>query len=292
MSIYPIDRNHRPQVHDIGHLRLQPEETGTLPNGITLHVLNSGSAEVCRLGVAIPGGSAENSSPRLFDIVANLLPEGTVSMPGAMLAENLESNGAWTQVSVHIHHTLLNLYCLNSRFDNLLPLVRDMVFQPAFLPEATERILRTTASRIAVDRRRVEYLASNALAPIVYGADSPLAISPEPEEVLSVTPTRLHLAHKSRLDTGKMHIYLSGLVTESMVRSVGQVFGAIATDVSFETARLDFPVITGREQVFTKMPGALQNAVLAAIPTPGRLHRDFIAIRMPRRHWADISGRD
>lgn len=280
MTLYHIDRNIRPQVHDIGQLRLQPEVASTLMNGITLHVLNSGTAEVCRIGVALPGGVAENEKPRLFDIVANLLPEGTLSMPGAMLAENLESNGAWTQAGVHTHHTLLNLYCLNSRFENLLPLIRDMIFQPAFLPDATERILRTTASRIAVDQRKVEYLASKALAPIIYGAESPMAISPEPEEVMAVTPAQLHKAHKSRLDTGKMHIYLSGLVTDGMVKSVEQTFGHITTDVSYDMTEPVFPVITGREEVFTEMPGALQNAVLAAIPTPGRSHRDFISIRM------------
>lgn len=280
MSNSAPDRNLRPRIHDIGNLTLEPAREVVLSNGITLHILDSGTAEVCRIGIALPGGTAESPRPALYRIVSQLLEEGTRDLPEGRVAEILEDNGAWHRTSVTTHHTLTEFYTLNSRFEALLPLIADIIFAPSFPEEAVERTLRQVASARAVALRKVSTRASEALRPLIYGEESPLAASALPEEVMAITREEIVSAHTALLDCSGTHIFLAGLVTPAMTESVVRVFGSIGSQARFAPAPLDMPVISLPREVTVDMPDALQSAVDIAIPVPGRMHPDFIKMRM------------
>ena len=158
-----LDRNIRPAVHDIGPLRLENAATEQLANGITLHIVSGGPSHLCRIGILLPGGIMEQPEAGLYRAVASLLPEGSMETPGKMMSDMLETNGAWTGSSVTTHHTLVNIYCLDTVFPTILPLARQMVFTPEFAPELTARTLRQLSARSSVERHRVMDNATQAL---------------------------------------------------------------------------------------------------------------------------------
>lgn len=274
------DRNQRPAINPIGSLILGPATIVSLPNGITLHIVNNGPNEVCRLGIALPGGTAESPRPGLYDTVATLLPEGSMETPGEEMASVLETNGAWCGSSITTHHTLVNLYSLCSAFTTLLPLARQMAFSPAFADDAIRRTLQLQSSRTAVNLCKVAYRASKALKPLIYGPTSPLAILPMPDDILSFTREEIANAHYRRLDPSKIHIFLAGKITPAMVEAVSLEFGSIAGGSAFDLATLSFPEAVAPGEVVTEMPDALQSCVKIAIPTPGRSHPDFLKMRI------------
>ncbi len=277
--IHP-DRNLRPPVKGMGALSLAPAQVYKLPDGITLHIVNTGTTEVSRLTIALPGGQADSPRPGLFDAMATLLPEGSVENPGTRMADILESNGAWSGASVTTHHTLINLFTLNDVFDTVLPLAAQMAFSPAFEPEAVTRALRIRASQAAVDMRKVSTQATRAMRPRLYGADNPLALSPTPEDILSFTPQEMHEAHTVRLCPDKTHIFLAGKVTEGMIGAVMEQFGSVSGSNLYEVRRLVFDPHPTPGMITTEVEGALQNAIRIAIPTPGRSHPDFLRLRL------------
>ena len=274
------DRNRRPEIHTIGPLTLESESIRVLQNGITLHIIGGGTTEVCRIGIALPGGTAESTRPGLLEAVALMLPEGSEQTPGQRMSDILESNGAWCGSSVTSHHTLINLFCTCSAFPAVLPMAREMAFSPAFEPEAAKRILHLQSSRAAVNRCKVGFNASAALKPIIYGVDNPIAAIPEPEEIITFTPEEMREAHRSRLDTKGIHIFLAGRIDDGMVEAVVRRFASIRTGIEFSPVTLTFPDNVGPEEVVTDMPDALQSAVKMAIPTPGRNDPGFIDMRI------------
>ncbi len=197
------DRNSRPEIHDIGSLVLEDAKTETLPNGITLHIVEGGASSLCRLGILLPGGIMEQPAPGIFRAVASLLPEGSEETPGNLMSESLETKGAWTGSSVTTHHTLVNIYCLDTVFNDILPLARQMAFSPGFDPDLTARTLRQISSQALLDRHKVMANASRALMQRLYGKTSPMAMSIDPEEILKTTSGKLREAHLSRLDLSK-----------------------------------------------------------------------------------------
>lgn len=256
-----IDRTTAPTIHDMGPLSLPDDEIITLKNGIRLHLLSGGDAEVSRIKVLLPGGIAESPVPQLYQMANSLMLEGTLSHPSDELAEILEYNGAWSGVDTSTHHSSLSLYCTNDTYPALLPLVREMVTTPAFEPETVANALQAEAARLDVENHKVAYRASCAMRNLVYGPEHPLSAVPSPEELLRITPDQLRQAHAQRLDPKGIHIYISGLLSDSMVSDAERIFSTIEGREEFPLPRLQFPNHATGGRVHVDMPESLQSGV-------------------------------
>lgn len=275
-----IDRTTAPAVHDMGRLSLSEAEVRTLPNGVNIHILSGGNAEVCRIRVLLPGGIAESPVPQLFQMANTLLLEGTLSHPGDVLSDILEYNGAWTGSETSTHHSSLSLYCTDSAYSALLPLVNEMVMSPAFDPETTANALRTEAARLEVENHRVAYRASQAARAMVYGKGHPLTCVPSPDELVNITPGQLRKAHESRLDPKGMHVFLSGMLNDVMIREAADIFSSIPSHETYPLPRLRFPEHSEGARTHVDMPDSLQSGVRIMIPVVGRIHPDYVPLRM------------
>ena len=188
-----IDRTTAPIVHDMGPLSLPDDKIVTLQNGISLHLLSGGDAEVSRIKILLPGGIAESPVPQLYQMANSLLLEGTHTHPSDELADILEYNGAWSGVDTSTHHSSLSLYCTNDTYHTLLPLVREMVTSPAFEDEPVANALRAEAARLDVENHKVAYRAACAIRTLVYGHNHPLSAVPRPEQL-----SLIHISEPTR----------------------------------------------------------------------------------------------
>ena len=89
-----IDRTKSPDIKNMGPLSLPEADTSVLANGLTLHTLSGGDAEVSRIKILIPGGIAESPRPQLYQVANSLMLEGSKNHPGRELADIIEYNGA------------------------------------------------------------------------------------------------------------------------------------------------------------------------------------------------------
>lgn len=274
------DRTTPPPIHDIGPLRLEPEIRIKLDNGVTLHTLSGGNAGVSRVKVILPGGAAESPVPRLYALAGNLIPEGSMTHPGSSLPDIFENSGSWTGTENSTHHSGISLYCLNSSYGMLLPLMREMVLQPEFAPGIVGHTLQAEASRIGVEQQKVLYRAECALKEMVYGPGHPLTPVPSPSQLLSITPSQLHEAHARRLDPRGTHIYISGRLTRSMIDEAAEVWSRMPAGPSFPTPRLIFPEHNVGGRTHVDMHESMQSGVRMTIPVIGRNHPDFVPLRM------------
>lgn len=275
-----IDRSRRPRVHDIGALTLAPDTATVLPNGITLHIVNSGTSPVCRISVILPGGRADSPRPQLLEMTASLLTQGTLETPGNRLSDILESHGAWSACGINQQSTILNLYTLCSDYYALLPYVRQMAFTPSFEPEAVDRAKRAEITKLAVGEHRVTTRATYAIRPLIYTPGSNLAAVPTADSVAGFTPEMMREIHGSRLDTSRTHIYIAGLVSPEMAEAAAREFGTIDTGVTFTQTPVEFPTITEPAETVVDMPEALQSCVKMAIQIPGYSSPDYASLRI------------
>lgn len=280
MNQIPPDRSTPPELHTFDPLSLKKARIDILPNGITIHTCADPNVEVCRIAVAIPGGDAETGRDAAMRVIAPALSEGTISHSGSRIAELLEDYGAWSGASLSTHHTVYSLSCLSRYFPELLPLTREIVLEPAFEEEAMKRLTERLATRNEIDRCRVEWRANDALRPAIYGPDSPLSISPTPDEIRAITPDRLRNIHFSRLNPSETHIFLSGGIKEEMLSLVADSFGSLTQDVAPAIRPLVFPTHETGERIHTSMPDSLQSALSISIPMVGRDNPDFVPLRI------------
>lgn len=275
-----IDRSTPPEVHPFGPLSLQKPWTLRLDNGITLHVIASADSDVCRMAIALPGGDDSKGPQAPYDVISQMLLEGTATKPGDVIASSLENHGAWCGTGVSTSHTTLTVNCLCEHLAALLPLMREIVFESAFAPGSVGNVLDRLAARAEVDRCKVSWQAADSNRRAVYGPDSPLAYSPTPQQIREFSPDLLRSAHRARLDTAGMHIFLSGGITPAMIKAVEREFGPVNTGVLFKIPSLVFPEHRHGADSNVVMNDAVQSAVRISIPAIGRNHPDFVPLRI------------
>ncbi len=260
----------------------------TLDNGLPLKVIDHGSQDVCRLTCVWDGGIAESPSISLPTMILSLMQEGTRHHSGVEIADRIEFNDARIASGVNSHHSFMNLFTLNSRADNVMPLLAEMIVEPSFPEREWGVIKEKTARTIELLREKVEYYATCEINRLLMGDNHPLARMDTPDNVLSMTVDDAARNYKSTYRPGRnvegaptMTLYLAGHVTPGLEELVNRTFGSIDIDSS-RGVELKF-VPFGSEndsRRLIEMEGVLQNAVRMGIPTISRQHPDYIELRL------------
>lgn len=278
-----IDRTIPPIVHTMGKLTMpSPTKVFNLPNGIPVTVYDDGrTPEVCRVSVVIDGGQAESPRPQLVEFMNGRLLDGTASLTPEQLVSTIDFNGAWLGFETHAHHRLVSMSLLNKRASVVLPLLAEMVFNPAFDVHNLAMEKHKFLHNLEIDRRKVSWRAATQARRMLYGADSVMGAEVDAEAFASLTREDLLSLHSSWLTRGSLHIYVGGRVTDDLLVILSQSFGnrqlPDGPGAGVEPIALS-PVPQGTRQIY-EMPDALQTGIVAFIPLPGRLNPDYNALR-------------
>lgn len=108
-----LDRTIQPKVRDIEHLAVQMPQRCTMPNGVSLNVLDSGDNEVVRIDLLMEGGRWQQSQPLQALFTNRMLREGTLRYSAGEIAEKLDYYGAWLELSSASEYAYVTLYSLN-----------------------------------------------------------------------------------------------------------------------------------------------------------------------------------
>lgn len=270
-----------PEVREISGLTLPRCEERLLPNGVRLHILDMGEAEVNRLGVVMSGGDREAPSAQVARLSATMLREGTRTWPSDRFADLMEFNGSWIDTSSHTHHRAFHIYSLNSRFLNVVDAVTEMIVAPAFDAASFEVFREKQARSVESDRHQVSYRAARACDRLLFGPDHPAAIETLPDDVRAIRLSDITAFHDRAHAASGIDLFLSGRITPGILEMVTDRFSSLEAP-----GQAVAPVVTAPRPAdpgsvaFTEMPDALQSAVRMAIPTIPRSNDDYEMLRI------------
>lgn len=283
-----LDRAKAPEIHEFGDLTM-PEITKTvLDNGLPLYQFNHGSQDVCCLTFVWRGGVAESEAKAIPALVLSMMREGTALHSGEEIADIIEYNGAKLFVTADSHFSSLKLYTLNSRAEEVLPLLPEIMLNPVFPEKNFEVIREKTAKNEEIKLAKVETQAAIAINRMVMGADHPLAVSDTPEQIRAYTRDDLIRWHEKIFvpvvdENGEssLTLYLAGRITPEIEALVKRLFGSITVKkgkpLSLNIVPFDCKN-SGEEHIH--VDGALQSAVRMFMPVIGRSHPDYITLRL------------
>lgn len=277
-----LDRTTPPDIKEISGLRILPVVDETLPNGVKLVMLNQGDQPVNRITVFWTGGKLDVEEKAAFPLMTTLLNEGTPSMSGAMIAEKLESNGAWFSAETQNHNSALTLYSLNSVTPKLLPLLSEMIMQPIF-PESTfESIREKQAAALEVSQEKVQTKARQLTMKLCYGAQHPAADLVTPEKIRKVERNDIVNLHRRAIIGVKPTVYLAGRLTPELISLVKDTFGKLPFAEQPDSVKMQLPPINFNpdgETEIDRVETSLQTSITISIPTILREHPDFEMLR-------------
>ena len=275
-----LDRGKSPELRTFDDLRFDYPDYITLPNGVKVYVVNRGDQAVNRLELVCRGGVMEETKALQSLTLSSMFVHGSEEVSSAEVAEILDYYGAYMNATNSDNFTQVQLNSLNKNFDEVLPLMKNLIEAPA-VPEREFEVFKTQMkSAYKTAREKVKYLAQTLGHKMYYGEGHPLALRVSDEDVDNLTREDVLAFHKQYYRAENMALVLSGCVGDKELKLVEEYFGkdeikgsaAVPVDVE-RNAWTKRVAVENKED-------ALQSAVYMVQEGVLRSHEDYVNLRI------------
>jgi len=171
----PIDLTVPPTLGPPPALRLPPITTRTLPNGLTLVVVEQHELPLVDVildvrtgGEADPAGKSGAAS-----LTAGMLTEGTTTRSSLQIADQAAYLGVRVGASSGWEQSTVSLHAPTAQLDSALALFADVALHPAFNAPDLERVRKVRLTALQQVRDRGPAIADRAFATALYGEQHP-----------------------------------------------------------------------------------------------------------------------
>ena len=276
-----LDRTVSPSIRPLGAFELNRPERRTMKNGIPLNVIRAGSQEVVRFDVLIGAGQWHQTQSLQAMFTNRMLREGTETMTSSQIAEKLDYYGAWLELSSSPNCGFVTLYSLNKYFPQTLAIIADMLMHPAFPEKELEVVLENNRQQFLVNSSRVEVIARKQFNRSLFGEQHPFGRYAEEADYGRITAEVLREFYRKYYHSGNCSVYVSGKVTQDIIRCIEENLGNTPWGDPREVAPLQLiePVPTDQKRVFVEKEDALQSSLKMGCFMMDRLHPDFLKAR-------------
>lgn len=274
-----LNRSIAPNVKDFGLLNIPNCRQLTLDNGVKLNIIDHGEFDVNRLTISWMGGAYDVDSFASLMLTCDLMREGSKFHTGAEIAEILDFNGAWLRSNHHSHHTALILHSLNSKFNEVLPIIVESIESPTFPQQEFEINKEKIARRKEINLTKVAYLSNQSNHRLIYGNNHPCAKDETPNDVRNITLDDIRSTHNNIFVADGCELFLAGRITPSIEDSLNKWFGNLPTEKPHIPQRI-IPISPTPQKIdIINIENALQCAISMSIPAIPRSHPDYIDLR-------------
>jgi predicted Zn-dependent peptidase len=148
--------------------------SATLPNGITLHVVEMREVPLVHLSVSVLGGSRlDGDQPGLATFMANMLDEGAGARDAAGIAGEVAFLGATLSTGASWDATGVTLRAPKRTLEPALDLLADVLIRPAFKDAEVKRQRDLRIAQLIQQRDQPAALATLAFNGLVYPPTHP-----------------------------------------------------------------------------------------------------------------------
>lgn len=200
-----------------------------LPNGLVIFLQEDHELPLIDGTIRIRGGSRDEAAGKagMMSIYGEVWRTGgTRSRTGDQLDDFLESRAARVETSGSLDSTFLGWSCLKDQFDQVFPVIVDLLENPEFREEKIKLAKRQIDSVISRRNDDMDEITGREAAKLAYGAESPYARTPEYATVAAVTREDLLGWHQRTVVPANMIIGVAGdFDSGAMEQKLRQAFG-------------------------------------------------------------------
>lgn len=207
-----LDRSQAPVLRDFAAFDLQAPKAHTLA-GIPLFTLEAGEQEVLRIDISFAAGSWQEDKALVSTLTNRMLQEGTIHRNGKALADFFDFYGAYLQYDASADRSTVSLYCLSKHIALLLPILFEVVFEPAFPEQELQTTLRNSRQNLLVEQEKVGFIARKGFNHALFGEKHPYGRSSSDEAYAAITRDDLLRFHRDYYTRNNLSIMICGKQT-------------------------------------------------------------------------------
>ena len=280
-----LDRTQVPTLDKPPALKLPAIERASLPNGVTLQVVQQHELPLVQLTLVIAGGTKlDGNQPGLASFTTRMLTEGAGTRDANALQGELAFLGAQLFANAGTDAFTISLNVPKRTLGEALDLLGDVILRPTFRAADVRRQRDLRLASILQRRDNANVLASLAFNQLVFPAGHPYH---RPSDGDSATTAALDSAsvrrfYEQTFVPERARFVIVGDVTVPEVRALlarrfdGWTRGTAARTMAAVTAK---PVSNTAIKIFlVDKPGAAQSVIYLGAPGAERLAPDYPAL--------------
>lgn len=267
-----VDRTKAPGFKKVESINIQNPENYILENGVPFYVINAGAQPVLRLEIIIKAGSWYEIKPGLAYFTSKMLIEGTLSKSANEIAYFFDKYGAHIEISPGFDFIIINLYTLSKHLSVLLPVLQEIITEPAFPGSELEIIKKIKIQNTQVNNEKTNYLASVNFRKKIFGEDHPYGKELTEKEINGVSSDDLKDFYQHYL-FNNWEIILAGQVEPEHIKLVRQSFGLLQRTSIEKTKPLSSE--NGQERFIIEKSSSLQSSIRLGKKLLPKNHPDF-----------------
>jgi zinc protease len=274
-----LDRTVAPSVQPLARVALPAADVFSLPSGARLHVLANDAQPVVRLQAVFRAGKTVETLPGLASITARMLLEGTTTRTARQIADVVAFYGASLECDAGFDRSTLSLYCLTRHLPVLLPLVIDVLTNPAFPEAELEQLKTRTIQNVRVERQKTSFLASERFNERLFGADTAYGQPFDSASYQSLTGAQARAFHQAMYSFGNAELFLCGDVAADR-ELVAAAFGNALAGHPVALPAAPAAPVTAAATDRVPVAGSLQASIRMGRSWPSPMHPDTHGLKL------------
>ncbi|HKG15198.1 MAG TPA: pitrilysin family protein [Pyrinomonadaceae bacterium] len=257
-----------------------PTET-TLGNGLRVVLVEQERLPLVSFRLAFRTGDAFDPPelPGLADLLSDMLVEGTQTRTSRQIAEHVARFGATLSAGASSDYTTVAASSLSAFAEEVMGLLADVALRPSF-PEDELNLVKSNAQQnLIAQRAQPSFLASEAVARVLFGEHPYSVVSPTPESLEALTRERLLSQHRAKFVPNNAVLLIAGDVQrDSILARAEGLFGSWQPGEVEEPRFPAPPVLEGRTVYVVNRPGSAQTNIVVANQGLRRTDPDYFPV--------------
>lgn len=268
------NRTQQPPIREIDKLELPPVQILTLDNGIPVYAVNMGTQEVLKLEIIFFAGRPFEHKKLVARATAAMLKEGSKSYDSAMIAEKFDFYGSSFRTPFNIDTTVVELYSLNKYFENVLPIVADILAEPSFPQKELDTYIQVNQQNLQIDLTKNDTIAYRTVTELIFGTEHPYGYNSYPETYRELRREDLIRHYELCFNRSNCAIVLSGKVDEKVLSTLNRYIGQAIRPGKLQQIRFESQPSPERK-VHIYNPDTVQMAIRVGCGMFSRHHPDY-----------------
>ena len=273
-----------PQVGVASSLSLPVPKKFTLPNGLTVLLVEKHNLPVVAANLVVLSGSEANpiNKPGLASFTADMLDEGTNKRSALQIAEDAAQVGASLSTSSFSDASQVNVSALKKNADAAFELMSDVALQPAFPQKDLDRVRNTRLTLIRQQRDNPNALANRVFNNVVYGNNHPYGFAElgTADSTTAITRDDMLNFWKAGYVPGNSALVVAGDITEKELRALAEKYFGGWSGKASPFKRPDVETSTTQRVVIVDKPGAPQTALRIGHVGVARSTADYVPLQV------------
>ena len=262
-------------------LKLPTPHESVLPNGLRVVVVEQPRLPLVSFRLAFRTGDTSDPAdlPGLTDTMTDMLVEGTETRTSRRIAEEVARYGATLNAGAASDHTTVAASTLAAYADPVFELLADVTLRPTFPEDELELAKANAQQNLIAQRAQPSFLATEALARVLYGEHPYAVVAATPESIAAMTRERLAEFHRAQFSPAGAFLLVVGDVSrEHVLGRAEELFGGWEPRPVAEPSFPAPPARSERTAYLVDRPGSAQANIVVANLAITRTHPDYFPL--------------